>query len=132
MERARFEYLLAAYGADFARWPADERGAATIFAQQHAAEVDGLLTEARVLDAALDEAREPERDTRMLASRIVAKAPKPDGPGLNAGALLALAACAAFGVVLGYGGGLFAPLPAEDGAFFAMAFEAPMSFEDEG
>jgi len=43
---------------------------------------------------------------------------------------LALAACAVFGVVLGYGGGLLAPPPLEDDVHFTMAFEAP--FGDEG
>ena len=39
---------------------------------------------------------------------------------------------AVFGVVLGYGGGLLAPTAPEDDSYFAMAFEAPFAFEDEG
>ena len=38
---------------------------------------------------------------------------------------LALAACAVFGVILGYGGGLFAPLADQDDSYFDVAFEAP-------
>ena len=132
MDRERFEHLLAAYGADFARWPEGARGAAALFASEHAAELDQALREARALDAALREARMPELDTRLLASRIMAGAPRASRWALDAGALVALAACAAFGVVLGYGGGLLAPPPVEDGAFFALAFEAPPDIEDEG
>jgi hypothetical protein len=104
MDRERFEHLLAAYGADFARWPEEARGAAALFASEHAAELEQSLRDARALDAALREAREPELDTRLLASRILAGAPRASRWALDAGALVALAACAAFGVVLGYGG----------------------------
>jgi hypothetical protein len=34
--------------------------------------------------------------------------------------------------MLGYGGGMLAPAPAEDEAYFTMAFEAPVAIEDEG
>lgn len=132
MDRARFEHLLAAYGGDFARWPADERGAAALYVRQNAAQLEALLAEARALDDDLNQARGEDGDTRLLAARILAAAPKGPGIGLDAGAFVALAACAAFGLVLGYGGGLLAPAPIEDSAFFAMAFEAPVSIEDEG
>jgi hypothetical protein len=132
MDRERFEHLLAAYGADFSRWPADERGAAALYASQHEADVETALRETRALDAVLDQAREPASDTLLLAQRIIASAPRPSRWALDAGALVALAACAAFGVVLGYGGGLLAPPPIEDGAYFALAFEAPADIEDDG
>jgi hypothetical protein len=67
-----------------------------------------------------------------LAERILAQAPRVLRPAFDRRAMLALAACAVFGVVLGYGGGLFAPAPVEDEAFFTMAFEAPLAAEDEG
>jgi hypothetical protein len=43
---------------------------------------------------------------------------------------LALAACAVFGIVLGYGGGMLAPLADQDDGYFTAAFEAP--FDDDG
>lgn len=131
MDRLRFETLLEAYGANFSRWPADEREAAAAFAAQSAEAADALA-EARALDAALEPARAVP-DTSALAARILAGAPRRTAStGFDRRALMALAACALFGVVLGFGGGLLAPLPPlEDDAYFAMAFEAPM-IGDEG
>ncbi|MBN8606768.1 MAG: hypothetical protein J0L81_07610 [Caulobacterales bacterium] len=130
MDRMRFETLLEAYGADFSRWPAEERGAAESFAARNA-EVGEALAEARALDAALEAARAVS-DTSALAARILACAPSGAAPvGFDRRALMALAACALFGVVLGFGGGLLAPLPPmEDDEYFAMAFEAPMIGEE--
>jgi hypothetical protein len=124
MDRERFEQVLDAYGADPRRWPADERAAAKAFAARN---VDAAaLQEARALDAALDQARDVP-DVSGLAGRILAKAHR---PVFDRRAMLALAACAVFGVVLGYGGGLLAPLADDDDSTFADAFAAP--FGDEG
>jgi hypothetical protein len=128
MDRERFEQLLEAYGADPRRWPADERAAAEAFAAQNA-DAANALREARALDAALDQGRAVP-DTTGLAARILAHAPKPQGAVFDRRAMLALAACAVFGVVLGYGGGLLAPLADDDDSYFADAFAAP--FGDEG
>lgn len=129
MDRTRFETLLDAYGADFSRWPAHERAAAAVFAAQNGAEVAAALDEARRLDAALEQARAVP-DTSALAARVLAMAPKRAAQGFDRRALMALAACAVFGMLVGYGGGLLAPPPIEDDAYFAMAFEAPMMGED--
>jgi hypothetical protein len=126
MDRERFDHLLEAYGADFARWPEHERAAAAAFAAQNP-DVAGAMREARALDAALDLAGD-EPDTALLAKRILRSAPK---PAFNVRAALALAACAIFGVLLGYGGGRLAPLADEDDAYFATAFAAPAP-GDEG
>lgn len=134
MDRERFEHLLAAYGADFARWPEAERAEGAAYAAAHGGEVDATLIEARELDAALNAGGADKFDTAALASRILAAAPRPVRAMFDRRAAIALAACAVFGVLLGYGGGQFAPAPiAEDDGFFAMAFEAPwVAPEDEG
>jgi len=131
MDRERFATLLDAYGADFRRWPAETRAGGAAFAAQNAEATD-LLAEARKLDAVLDSAREVEAPSQELADRILAFAPRVVRPAFDRRAMLALAACAVFGVVLGYGGGLMAPAPLEDDTYFSMAFEAPVAFEDEG
>ena len=131
MDRERFAELLDAYGADFRRWPAETRAAAAAFAAQ-SPEAAELIAEARKLDAVLDTARATAAPSPDLTDRILAFAPRIQRPAFDRRAMFALAACAVFGVVLGYGGGLLAPAPAEDDAFFTMAFEAPTMFEDEG
>ncbi len=130
MDRERFAYLLDAYGADFRRWPAEARAQAAAFAAQDA-EAAALIGEARKLDAVLDGARDEAGPSADLAARILAAAPRAQRPAFDRRAMLALAACAVFGVLIGYGGGMLAPAPAEDDSYFSMAFEAP-SFEDEG
>lgn len=129
MDRARFEALLDAYGADVGRWPDAERAAAEAFLARDGAMVREALREAGEIDALLAHAAAaPTNDA--LAALILAGAPRRID-GFDRRALLALAACAVFGVVLGYGGGLLAPAPLEDDSYFAMAFEAPMA-GDEG
>lgn len=130
MDRERFEYLLAAYGGDLSRWPADARAGAAALAAQDAAAARALK-EAGALDRALDSAQDAARDTSVLAARILAQAPV-QKPWVDRRALMALAACALFGVVLGYGGGLLAPVSASEDAYFAAAFEAPLFIGDEG
>lgn len=125
MDRARFEYLLEAYGAELSRWPANERAAAAVFLAQNGDGLAEALATARALDAQLDEARAVP-DTAALAARILATAPRP-ARMFNARAALALAACAVLGLVLGYGGGRLAPLADEDDGYFATAFEAPLT-----
>jgi hypothetical protein len=127
MDRARFEALLAAYGADVNRWPEGERADAQAFVAAHGAEVGDAREEAREIDAMLSHAAVIPK-LEALSARILATAPTRTEV-FDRRALLALAACAVFGVVLGYGGGLLAPAPLEDDSYFAMAFEAP---GDEG
>jgi hypothetical protein len=131
MDRERFEQLLAAYGADIRRWPEDERAGAEALAAAHADDLAAALAEARALDDALDLAREPAADAPLLAKRVLRSAPHPQLWALDRRAAVALAACAAFGVVIGYGGGLLAPPTDRDDAYFAMVFEA-FGAEDEG
>ena len=131
MDRERFANLLDAYGADFRRWPAQMRAEAAVFAAQNA-EAAALVAEAHRFDAVLDSARDDSPVSHDLAARILAGAPRAQRPAFDRRALLALAACAVFGVVIGYGGGMLAPTPAEDDSYFSMAFEAPSAFEDEG
>jgi hypothetical protein len=131
MDRKRFESLLEAYGADFRRWPPDTRATAAAYAAEDE-NAAGLIEEARRLDRMLEATRDEAIPSAALARRILAQAPRGRMPGFDRRAMLALAACAVFGVMLGYGGGLLAPAPAEDEAYFTMAFEAPAAFEDEG
>lgn len=129
MDRERFEHLLAAYGADFRRWPEADRAAGETFAREHA-DASTARNAASDLDAALDAVLEEPPDTSLLARRILKAAPQ--RPWINARAAIALAACAVFGVIVGYSGGLLAPTPDFDDSYFASAFEAPAMLEDEG
>lgn len=54
MDEKRFQALLAAYGADAARWPQPERAAAIQFAQTHT-DAAAWIARARQLDNALGE-----------------------------------------------------------------------------
>lgn len=128
MDKTRFEAILAAYGADPRRWPEAERAAAQAFAR---ASGDGAaIAEARALDAALGEAAEPAPVSDLLYARVLARAPKPVRRlferGQMARPLMALAACAVFGLALGFGGGMLAPasIPQDSAeAIIASAFQ---------
>lgn len=131
MDRVRFDQLLEAYGADFARWPAAERAGGAAFAEAHAAAVGAALAEARALDEMLG-APDEAPDVALLSARILKQVPRAV-QGFSARASWALAACALLGVVLGYGGGqLAAPAADQDDMFFTMAFEAPFETPGEG
>lgn len=123
MDRARFEQLLGAYGGDLDRWPANERAAAAAFLAAHGAEVADALQQARAVDAALDQTRETP-DVELLAARVLRGRPR---PVFTVRAALALAACAVFGVMLGYGGGRLAPVADIDDPTFEAAFTAPFA-----
>ncbi len=131
MDRERFANLLDAYGADFRRWPVETRAEAAVFVAQNA-DAAAQLDEARKLDALLDGGRDDVEPSADLAARILASAPRAERQAFDRRAMFALAACAVFGLLIGYGGGLLAPAPAEDDSYFTMAFEAPSAFEDEG
>jgi hypothetical protein len=131
MDRQRFEHLLEAYGTDYARWPAEERAAGEAFAATHADAVAGLRAAERVLDEVLDAGRMSPTASDLLAARILA-AHKRQRSGLDWRAVAALAACAVFGVVAGYGGGLMAPVADDEAAYFASAFDAPLYDLEDG
>jgi hypothetical protein len=134
MDRERFLHLLDAYGADFRRWPASERKSAAAFALQFGRDMPELA-QARALDRALDLARGADAGVAdRLAARILARAPQAVQWGMDRRAMFALAACAVFGVALGFGGGMFAPPAVDQEAYYAMVFEGPpaFAFEDEG
>lgn len=131
MDRERFANLLDAYGADFRRWPAEVRADAAGYAAQNA-DAAALIADARRLDAVLDSARANTQPSSDLAARILASAPRAQRSAFDRRAMFALAACAVFGVLIGYGGGMLTPVPTEDDSYFSMAFEAPSAFEDEG
>jgi hypothetical protein len=136
MDRDRFRQLLEAYGADTRRWPAEERAPAAAFRLQHGVELKTEIDEARRLDETLDSASEQLGSLDTLSARILAQAPRQREASFDRRALWALAACAVFGLVAGYGGGRLAP-PSQDyaleddvEAYLALAFEAP--FETPG
>lgn len=135
MDRARFEYLLDAYGADFRRWPLDEREAAQVFAQANADTVAPLLSAARALDTKLNWANDTPATSAALINRVVAAAPRarvtPKRTNF-APAGWALAACTLLGVLIGYGGGALAAPSADQDDYFAAAFEAPPAINDAG
>lgn len=70
MTPERFEALLAAYGADPARWPAAERGAAQAFAER--ARGAPMLARERRLDALLAAAGTPAPADEALLTRLLA------------------------------------------------------------
>lgn len=119
MDKERFAAIVAAYGADPGRWPERERHAAQAYARAHADECAALLAEARALDAALA-AAPAHQPSDLLTARVMAA----HRAGLRAGlihgprrAALALAACAAMGVLIGFGGARLAPVASpSDGA----------------
>ena len=126
MDRSRFEHLLEAYGADFARWPEAERAAGEAYARAHADEVAALLSDTRSLDAALDAGKALPAASAGLTARVLAAAPRaaPMRQIRFAPAGWALAACAVLGVIIGYGAGALAQ-PSDDGSYFSAAFEPP-------
>jgi hypothetical protein len=72
MNPERLDQLIATYGAEPARWPADERAEAQALLGANAAAIDAALA----LDSALD-AWKPQFPTMDLRNRILAAAPKP-------------------------------------------------------
>jgi len=132
MDRTRFEQLLEAYGADSSRWPEAERAEAAAFAAAHGDELAHALAEARAMDTLLKPGPEDAPDVELLTRRILKSAPS-QSARFDRRAAWALAACAIFGVLIGYGGGLLAPLADDDAGYFTAAFEAPsVSAGDEG
>jgi len=131
MDRERFDHLLAAYGADFARWPAEDRSAAEAFAAANDDAVSAALAEEQALDTALLSQTVAVDSPELLTARILASQ-KRQRAGLDWRAVAALAACAVFGVVVGYSGGMLAPPADDEAAYFASAFEAPLYEFDEG
>lgn len=103
MDRARFEMLAEAYGADLRRWPAVERDAAALFASAEPEIARAILAEADDLDHLLFAAPSVVPST-ALRQAVLAAAPKarPDPRGLAfwlSGAGFAAAAVA--GVIVG-------------------------------
>lgn len=132
MDRERFKLLLEAYGADLRRWPVDERAAAAAFKLQHGQTLAAELAEAGAIDAALKHGAAEGAISEALVSRIMAAHAAAREAAFDPRSWLALAACAVFGVLLGFGGGHLAPPAAapavqQDYAetYIDMAFEAP-------
>ncbi len=109
MESARFEALIAAWGADPARWPATEAEAA----RRHLAaspEAAARLAEEARLDALLDGVAVPAAPA-ALVGRLLAEAPAAPAPrGILAPLLMfwrpasGLALAAALGLAVGLSG----------------------------
>ncbi len=114
MTEARFAELLAAYGADAARWPAAEREAAAAFAAQFPERAAALAAPEAALDALLALDERSASPSAALEARILAQAPRGAGvvvplqrrrvAGQDVRMLAALAACAVLGVALGFTG----------------------------
>lgn len=118
MDQERFDAIVAAYGANPRRWPAEEREAAQAFAQAHGVD----LSEAGRIDALLDLAPRAAAPSDLLQARILRAMPKRGVPMARIAA--ALAACAVFGLVIGYGAGVSAPTGDVE-QVLASAFESP-------
>lgn len=125
MDRVRFETLLAAYGADPRRWPEAERAEAEAFAAANP-DAHALLSEAQDLDTALETVRGTPPGTDLLGRRILAALPKTSSAPsrqLALAPILALAACALFGVMLGFSGAQLAPQRPSADAALSAAFD---------
>lgn len=75
MHRQRIEQLIAAYGADPARWPEPERALLSA-APPHDPQLAQLLEQARGLDVWLGAMPAPSAPSADLAARILAAAPR--------------------------------------------------------
>jgi hypothetical protein len=125
VDRARFDAIIAAYGAEPRRWPAAERAEAEAFCA--ASRFD--LGEATALDRALDGARET-LDVSLVSARILKQRRALRGEPAPA-TRWALAACALIGVAAGFGAGATASSvePAQIlGAALTAPFEATEDF----
>jgi hypothetical protein len=125
VDKARFDALLEAYGADARRWPEAERAAAKAFA----AEAPAQMRAEGALDRALDLDGAPV-DAELFTARmmrgfpaVAAEAAPARKRGGFAASLVALAACAVLGIAIGFGAGHVAPLDAADETL-ASAFDA--------
>ncbi len=123
MSENRANELLDAYGADARRWPEGERALRERAAAPAA-------REAAALDRALN-AYDAPFDADAFAARALASFPPtaqivPLAPRRKLAPILALAACAAFGVVMGVGAGYLAPTDAADQTL-ALAFSYDLS-----
>lgn len=120
MDKARFEAITAAYGAEPRRWPAAERAAAEAYAAREGVDLSG----ARALDALLDAAPAPAPANDLLAARILAARRKPT---MRLNPAWALAACMIGGVLIGYGVGARAPTTEniDLDAMIVASFESP-------
>jgi hypothetical protein len=132
---ARVREILAAYGAEPARWPAGERDNVQAWIAAHGARVADAIADAHALDAALSLLPAPAAPSEDLAARVLAAAPTSRVVPLRARrvggfgmpAVAALAACAVMGVVVGFSSvgagddGLAAEADAAFGAAFALA-----------
>lgn len=133
MDIDRFKAILEAYGADPARWPADEREAAASFlcadqeaksAHDRAAELDALIAPAAITASPSD----------MLTARLLRAVPQPE----FFGDWKHVAAAAALALVVGLGGGFasgaLVPL-SDDEAYYEIAFDgldSDVQFDWEG
>jgi hypothetical protein len=120
--------LCAAYGGNLERWPQAEREAARAFAQT-TPEARDLLTQAQMLDRALDQAR-PAPASDDLARRIAASAPASVSARRSTRSAAPrpawAAMAAALALTVGLGAGWFGGAPAETGDMdlYADAFGA--------
>lgn len=113
MTRTRLEKLLAAYGADPARWPPADRQAAGYLASD--ASLGTSLEEARRVDRMLDRLPQPQPASDALYARLMAGADRAQ-PG---GVIARLA-----GWLPGFGGDLSGRALAGEAATLAVALVA--------
>jgi hypothetical protein len=127
MDEARIAAILAAYGADPARWPEAERHAAQAWAAANAARFEALAADARAVDALLASDARDSAPGDLLRARILRAAPKPGAFGVRA--VAALAASAVLGVLIGFSG---VSVRGVDHAGADAAFDAALGFVDDG
>ena len=120
MTEERFFRILEAYGADPARWPADERAAAQAFAAARPDLVAIATSDEMVLDELLDRLAMPVIEAPLLERRLLARLPVPGLPAWMAPS--AMAAALLVGAFIGFASGALT-VPRDDAeAIYADAF----------
>jgi hypothetical protein len=104
MNKERLKAIVEAYGAEARRWPEAEREAASAFVDAFPEIAAPLLQETRALDAALDADAAPTHVNDVLAARIAGSF-KRQRAAPDWKPFAALAACALFGLIAGFGAG---------------------------
>lgn len=109
MIKRRMQAVLASYGADPARWPAEERAGLLPHLETMGEELDDALRIDRLLDFAEAPALAAGLESRLMAS--IARPAVPARFSLGWSASLPLAASLALGIYLGAMGSLDSLLP---------------------
>ena len=126
MTEDRFYQILEAYGADPARWPADERADAEAFARAHPDQAGPVIAAESALDELLGDIAQPVQVSALLERRLITRLPVPSASRWVAPT--AVAAALLVGVCLGFASGALTGGYNADDTLYADAFTG---YEDD-